>query len=65
MMIFGEPASCTVNRFTGAVLTSYAEATIYIKCKDGEFRDVAEATVKVHQQTESFDEIIAFRMRMK
>lgn len=36
-MIFGEPASCTVNRFTGAVLTSYADATIYMKCEDGEF----------------------------
>ena len=65
MMIFGEPASCIVNRFTGAVLTSYAEAAIYMKCKDGEFREVAETTVKVHQPTESLDEIIAFRMRMK
>lgn len=61
-MIFGEPVSCTANRFTGAVLTSYAEATIYMKCKDGEFREVAETTVKVHQPTENFDEIIAFWM---
>ena len=61
-MIFGEPTSCTVNRFTGAVLTSYADATIYMKCEDGEFREIGAATVKVHQPTESFDEIIAFRM---
>jgi len=48
MMIFGEPTSCTVNRFTGAVLTSYADATIYMKCEDGEFREIGAATVKVH-----------------
>lgn len=64
-MIFGEPASCTVNRFTGAVFTSYAKVTIYMKCKDGEFREAGETTVKVHQPTESFDEIINFRMRIK
>lgn len=64
-MIFGEPASCTVNRFTGAVLTSYAEAKIYMKCKDGEFREVGETTVKVHQPTESFYEIITFQMQRK
>lgn len=64
-MFFREPVSCTVNPFTGAVLTSSVEATIYIKCKDGEFREAGKTTVKVHQPTESLDEIIAFRMRMK
>lgn len=61
MMVFGKPVSCDVNRFTGAVLTSYAVATIYMKDKNGEFHEVGESKVKIHQPTESFYSVIAFR----